>query len=351
MLVFAVGVWAITTYLRGRPWRALLLVGIAGLLHPTTAAFFLVFLLPAIWITEPATRRIVGVIITAGLTATAWMLLAGPMRGAIHPMDLEWRALLSSKDYLFPADDWSFVPWLLNIGTAAIAIGLLVHRLRSGMATPREAGLLAGCVTLVAGFLVTLPLVTFGSAFFVQLQISRVFWILDLLATALLIGALVDTPRAQPARWRVVVAGVVMAAALARGNFVALVEQRERPLVAWTLPDDDWGRIVRWLSAQPVRTHVVADPGHAWRYGAPLRYAGRDVFLEDVKDTAMAIYSRESAERVIERQVALGDIDTLTADEALALAAHYRLDYLILDREIDLPLVHREGPFRIYALR
>ena len=73
---------------------------------------------------------------------------------------------------------------------------------------------------------------------------------------------------------------------------------------------------MRWAEAQPVRTHLLADPGHAWRYGAPLRYAGRDVFLEEVKDTAMAIYSRESATRVIERTAALGDFQALDAPSA-----------------------------------
>jgi hypothetical protein len=65
----------------------------------------------------------------------------------------------------------------------------------------------------------------------------------------------------------------------------------------------------------------------------------------------MAIYSRESATRVIERTAALGDFSALDAPTALALAARYRLDYLIIDRDLDLRRVHQEGPFRIYALR
>src|SRR5262249_35659901 len=44
VLVFAVGVGALTLYLRGRPWLALTLVAIAGLLHPTTAAFFVLLI-------------------------------------------------------------------------------------------------------------------------------------------------------------------------------------------------------------------------------------------------------------------------------------------------------------------
>ena len=121
--------------------------------------------------------------------------------------------------------------------------------------------------------------------------------------------------------------------------------------MASTLPEDDWARVLRWAGGQPAQAHFLADPGHGWRYGAPLRYAGRDVFLEEVKDTAMATYSRESAARVIERRAAIGDFGALDAEGARALATRFRLDYLVIDRDMDLPLVHQEGVFRIYALR
>jgi len=351
ILVFAVGVWSITAYLRGRPWLALGAVLLAGLLHPTTAAFFVLFLIVAIWTTEPAARRAIGALASLGLVAVAWLLLAGPMRGSLWPMDAEWRELLSAKDYLFPVRDWGVGAWLANLGTAAIAIGVLAYRLRRGLAVPREQGLLAGAIVLLLGFFVTLPAVSMGSAFFVQLQISRVFWILDLLAIVALVSWFVDQPSRQPVRWRGVVAGFLIAFATARGLWVALVEHGERPVWSLALPDDDWARVMRWAEAQPAGTQLLADPGHAWRYGAPLRYAGRDVFLEEVKDTAMAIYSRDSAARVIERTQALGDFAVLDASAAEALAARYRLDYLIIDRDLDLPRVRQEGPFRIYDLR
>jgi hypothetical protein len=352
ILVFAVGVWSITAYLRGRPWLALGAVLLAGLLHPTTAAFFVLFLVVAIWTTEPYARRVIGALVTLGLIAVSWLLLAGPVRGSLWPMDAEWRELLASKDYLFPVRDWAAGAWLANLGTAALAIGVLAHRVRSGLARPREQGLLAGAVVLLAGFFLTLPAVTMGSAFFVQLQISRVFWMLDLLATVSLVSLLVDQPAGTTAtRWRQAVAALLIAVACARGLWVAMVDHGERPLWSQRLPEDDWTRVMRWAEAQPVRTHLLADPGHAWRYGAPLRYAGRDVFLEEVKDTAMAIYARDSATRVIERTRALGDFSALDAPTALALAARYRLDYLVIDRDLDLPRVHQEGRFRIYALR
>lgn len=352
VLVFAVGVWAIATYLRGRPALALAVVAVAGLLHPTTAAFFVVFLLPAIWVTEPRARWMIGAVMTIGVVGFAWLALAGPLRESLAPMDPEWRTLLESKDYLFPLRDWGPGAWIANLGTAALAIGTLARRVIKGHSSPREAGLLAGAIVLALGFLVTLPAVAAGSAFFVQLQISRVFWILDLLGVVSVLWLLIDGEiRPASIAFRRGVVAVLVTAAVARGLWVTLAEHGDRPVVAWSLPDDDWSRVVAWAKAQPADTHLLADPGHAWRFGAPLRYAGRDVFLEDVKDSAMAIYSRESAARVIERLAALPDFSLLDAEHAQSLARRYDLDYLVVDRDLPLPSAAVIGPFRIYRLR
>ena len=123
---------------------------------------------------------------------------------------------------------------------------------------------------------------------------------------------------------------------LGRGLWLATMTHDERPVVSLSLPENDWTRVIEWAGRQPVGTHLLADPGHAWKFGTPLRYSGRDVFLEEVKDTAMAIYARPSAARVIERQAALGDFASLDAARARTLAARYGLDYLVIDR--DLPL-------------
>ena len=102
---------------------------------------------------------------------------------------------------------------------------------------------------------------------------------------------------------------------------------------------------MRWLSRQPVTAHVLADPGHAWKYGTSVRVsATRDVFLEDVKDSAIAIYSRDVAQRVVERAAALGDFTTLTPERARALATTYDLDYLVTEARLDLPVGVRKRP-------
>jgi len=97
---------------------------------------------------------------------------------------------------------------------------------------------------------------------------------------------------------------------------------------------------------------VLADPGHAWKYGTSVRVsAGRDVLLEEVKDSALAIYSRDVAVRFVERTTALGDFGALNADHALALARRYDLDYLVTEAELPLPLTYQNDQFRVYSLQ
>ena len=109
---------------------------------------------------------------------------------------------------------------------------------------------------------------------------------------------------------------------------------------------------MRWLSHQPVSAHVLADPGHSWKYGTSVRVsATRDVFLEDVKDSAIAIYSHEVAQRVVERAAVLGDFTALTPERARALATQYDLTYLVTEERLDLPAAYENSQFRIYSLQ
>jgi len=96
---------------------------------------------------------------------------------------------------------------------------------------------------------------------------------------------------------------------------------------------------------------VLVDPGHAWRYGTSVRAAAhRDVFLEEVKDAALAIYSRSVAIRVTDRIRAVGNFQTMTESHAQELAVRYDLDYLVSDRQLALPPVFRAGRFVVYQL-
>jgi hypothetical protein len=78
--------------------------------------------------------------------------------------------------------------------------------------------------------------------------------------------------------------------------------------------------------------------------------AQRDVLLEVVKDRAMAMYSREAAVRLEERLQVAGDVGVLDEGHIAALANKYDLDYLVTERELNLPMVRREGALRLYRL-
>ena len=97
---------------------------------------------------------------------------------------------------------------------------------------------------------------------------------------------------------------------------------------------------------------MLADPGHAWKYGTSVRVAGeRDVYLEEVKDLALALYSRDVAIESLTRIHDAGNFDALTPDELRNLAVRYDLDYLVIERDVALPLAYRNDQFRIYELR
>lgn len=352
VLVFAIGVAATALFLRGRPRLALVLALAGGVLHPTTAAFFVILIGVGAWVVDRRARPALAAGAAAAAALVLWALVAGPWRGALAPMDAEWRALLSSKDYLFPVQQWRLDTWAINLGTAALAIGTWWARRRAGVAGPYEHGLLAGAIVLLAGFVIVLPLVAWGSTLLIQLQVTRVFWVLELLAIVGVVWWLVDRPAFVPGRqWMSpLVVGVLVGAAVLRGLWVGTVE-RDRDIFQPGLPNTDWTRALDWLKTHASKdAHVLADPGHAWKFGVPVRVAGFDVYLEDVKDTAMALYSRDVAERVLTRTRALGSFDALDAARARELAAAYDLDYLITTTPLELPLAGTSGRFRIYRL-
>ena len=136
-----------------------------------------------------------------------------------------------------------------------------------------------------------------------------------------------------------------------RGGYRGFVERPEQPVVEVGFADTDWTDLMEWASRQPVGTHFLADPGHAGRYGTSVRVAsGRDVYLELIKDSALAIYSSEIAGRVARRVDDIGDFSQLTEERAGVLARQYELDFLITERRLDLPVVYEAGALTAYRL-
>jgi hypothetical protein len=356
-LAFAIGVLGLGEVLRGRPWRALLTVAVAAAIHPTTGIWFIGWIGVALFVEQPRLRPALAVGAAIGIAAGLGLLAAGFL--PVQRMDDAWLATLASKDYLF-ATDWGVGPWLLNAAYPVVIVATFLARRRRGLTQPGELGLVAGCLALVAVFVGTLPLVASQVAFAVQLQVSRVFWMADLLALLGIVWWLAEARRtpasrqpapagARRARWVFAAAATF---ALARGSYAMLVEHPERPLFAVSAPADAWSDVSGYLRrATPPATHVLAHPDHAWRFGTSLRVlAARDVFLENVKDEAISMYDRRMAQRVAERRRALGQFDQRTAAELLALGRRFELDVVVSERELALPEIYRNQQFRVYRL-
>ena len=213
-------------------------------------------------------------------------------------------------------------------------------------------------VALATFFLVTLPFVAMRYALAVQLQIPRVFWLVELVAFLVIVKSLAGVHgtvflpggRAPSFTLARTLAIILVILSAARGLTVIVVE-KDTQLVTIDMPQDDWTDAMAWLRAQPVDVHVLADPGHAWRYGSSVRVvAERDLFHEDVKDAALAMYDRDVAVRVVERRALTNDFASKSAAELMTLGRAHDLDYLVTDQRYDLPLAYENATFRIYAL-
>jgi hypothetical protein len=356
MLAFGICALGVAAVLRRRTWTAISLVAAGGIIHPTTAIWFALLIGAALVVCDREHRPLLLGCAALAVVTVVWATTAGPLAGSLVIIDDDWRQVLATKTTLF-ANEWPLTAWVANLGTAAVLAWAYVDRRRRGIATLEDSGLAAGSAALVVLFLATLPFVAAGVFLFVELQISRVFWLVDLLATIYILGV-VDrlriAPRACPERSQRAcraMALALIALSMGRGVYSLWIEHPERRLFSFQLEPSPWHDAMRWIASQPNDVHVLADPGHAWKYGTSVRVsAGRDVFQEDVKDSAMAIYSRDVAMRVLERGRALGDFDRLTTDRARVLAKQYEIDYLVTTAAaLDLPIAHRTSRFIIFS--
>lgn len=350
ILAFGLGATALAALLRRRIWTAVTLVGLAALVHVTTALWFAVLVGTAVLVLDARWRARTAPALVASLALGGWALGGRILAGRFDVMDAVWLQAVASKDSLF-ATDWPLSAWAANLGLLAGLWTAHWWRRSRGDATPEDAALVWGATALVALFLAALPLVAARVAFFVQLQMPRVFWLVDLVATVYAVGALAGRRSARTAP-AVALACVLALVAAGRGWYVMRVERPDRALVATQLPQDSWHDATAWIARQGPGVHVLADPGHGWKYGTSVRVsARRDVVLEEVKDSALAIYSRDVAARVVERTHAIGDFATLTPERARALASTYGVDLLITTADLELPERYRNDTFRVYALR
>jgi hypothetical protein len=183
------------------------------------------------------------------------------------------------------------------------------------------------------------------------LQPARVFWFMDLLATVAVVwlAESFDKP-GRPVT--AMLATVLLITSIARGVYLMEVRFPERTMFQAAMPDSPWQHVMRWAQATGKGSHWLAHPNHAFLYGSSLRVSGmRDVFLEGTKDPAMAMYSRRIAMEVAERLRLISSFDGLTADEVHALAQRYRLDFMVTETALPLPIAYSRPPLIVYDLR
>ncbi len=349
MLAFGLGVLALAAFLRRGAWPAMLLALGACAIHTTTGFWFLVCLGIAGLVSE---RRQRIALVALGIVAALGVLYAitsGPLAGRLQRMDAAWLAVISEKDYLFP-DRWPAYAWATcGLYVAAISAGAWL-RAREGRLAARERGVLAGCGGLLVLFALAVPLLVARSAFALQLQPARVFWIIDLLATIAILW-IVESRDRHLTRIPAAVAIVLLTASAARGVYLMTVRFPERSLARVTPTSSPWESVMRWANDTDRGSHWLAHPNHAFLYGTSLRVSGRrDVFIEATKDPAIAMYDRGVAMRVSERLPLVSDFDALTAGAALDLSRRYGLDYLVTESVLPLPLAYRRAPLNVYRL-
>ena len=290
--------WRIAALLRRRYWTAVALVGVGAVVHVTTALWFAVLI--GVALGDPRSAGCAASPLVARQRprprSLAWALVAGPLTASLTRHGRAWLEAVAARTRCSPR--------MAGCGrgrrtSALLAVLWWAHRRRQARGVADRRGcrqLVWGATALVAVFLVTLPASSRDVALPVQLQISRVFWLVDFVA-------LVYVDRA--------------ASAATRGN------DRRRGCSCWSPPR--WPRRVRhdrrtsgagavrdspaghrrgktrWRGSrhQPIDTHVLADPGHAWQYGTSVQgLGGTRCPARRVKDSALAIYSRDVAVRV-----------------------------------------------------
>jgi hypothetical protein len=344
MIAFAIGVWALTCVVRGRIALALACVAAAAIVHTTTGFWFAAAVVLAVaWRQD---RRSLWLVAAAGSVVLAWLALRG------QRMDALWLSAFAAKDYLFPGD-WPWWAWCLNLSYPAALVALYRRRAAIAVARGAESSLVAALVLLALAFLIAVPLTSAGIALVVQAQVSRVFWVLDVLALVLLAWWVTDDIAARLPRGRVVLVVFVVLVSAARGLYV-IAGNPDRHLVEWTLPSDAWTDVMTWVGAQPSDLGVLADPAHAWRYGSSVRVASaHDTVLEEVKDSALAIYDRAVAERVVERSRALAGFDALTENDLIDASRRFGAALLVLPRSrpLSLPVLYENSEFVVYDAR
>ena len=351
VLAFAVGVAAVAACLEGRRNIALALAAAAFVVHPTTGGWFIVWIAVALGVRTMPSWRVAGAAAVVGVVGLLAVWIGAP--DLFATMDAAWLDVLGSRQYLFTSE-WSWATWIANLLPPAALIGLFIARARRGLVDAAERGVFAGSMALLAIFALTLPLVAAHVALAVQFQVSRVLWPIEFLATVYVIWAVAEGPWLSTRQARIVpilLVAILAVGSATRGAYILVVETH-RPLARLDLPDGDWQRVATWArTSTPESARFLVDPTDLDRAGVSFRVAaGRDIFIEPSKDPSIAMYSRDIAMRVKERQAALPDFSLVTVDMLRTVTARYGLTHFVTVRNFPFTPVFHSGRLQVYLL-
>jgi len=346
-LAFALGIFALTASIKRR-WIPMVVCWlVAAAIHPTTALWWAIAIGGGLVLTSSGRQQVcMGATLAVLVLGQVIRTVYGSLPVGLARMDAEWLSVLDSKDYIL-ASGWPVYAWALNL--AYLPLVLLLGKFKG------DARFSAPALALFAVFICSYPFSESLVALAIQLQVSRVFWLLDFFLALLAAWLLVDSPLTQ--RFRILpklaVTAIVLLAA-GRGIYTLYEGGPARRFVTIDLAADDWTEAMRWMRSQPADWLVLAHPDHGWRYGTSVRVAaGRDVLVESVKDSAITMYDRNVGMRTTERLAALANFDTLNAEQALALGRRYGASVAIVEgsHPLELPLLHRNATFAVYDIR
>jgi len=341
-LAFALGVFAFSASLKRR-WVLLAVCWIlAAVIHPTTAAWWAIAIAAERVLTTSGRQR--ALMAVTLLVFVAGFFVASSLGLAM--MDAQWVRVLDSKDYVFAAG-WPAYAWFFNL--LYLPLILLISKYKN------DARLTAPALALFAAFVCSYPFTESHVGLAVQLQVSRVFWLMDFFLALAGAWLLIDSPFVRESRWlRQTAVAAALLLAVGRGIYTLYEPAAEHSLVRIDLKKDDWTEAMSWIRAQPADWQVLANPDHAWLYGTSVRVsAAHDVVVESVKDSAISMYDRSVAMRTAERLAALSSYDTLDAGRARAIGRAYDARVMVTEttHALDLPLLHRNATFAVYDLR
>ena len=274
MLAFGVGVLAIAAVLHRRRWLAVLLVAAAAAVHVTTGLWFAISSASALVVLEPALAAPAPLPVRGGRRCGRRVGAAGRTAARrLTTMDAVWLQAVATKDSLF-AIEWPLWAWASNLGLLGVLWA--AHRRRraaAGRAAPRSARSSGApprssrcswsrCRSwpprvALAGAAADLARVLAGRlrrhASYLRRRAGR--------------HAPWPARLGRAVRWP----SCLIALATGRGAYIMSSSIPTRRCSRSTCRRRRGRTRCAGWRAQPLDAHVLADPGHAWKYGTSVR--------------------------------------------------------------------------------